>query len=61
MNTRFDYNNKYNAEHYARISALIPKDKKQAIEDFYKAKGFSSMSEFINYLIRKEMESDSEQ
>lgn len=52
-----EYDNNYSKEHYARISALIPKDKKPIVDAHYKMKGFSSMSEYINYLINKDMES----
>ena len=52
-----DYDNKYAKEHYARISALIPKEMKPEVEKHMKDKGFKKMSEYINYLIREDMKS----
>lgn len=52
-----DYDNQYAKEHYARISALIPKEMKPEVEQHMKNKGFKKMSEYINYLIREDMKS----
>lgn len=51
----YNYTNNYNSEHYARISALIPKADKSAIEQHYKRRGYKGMSEYIKALIRADM------
>lgn len=45
--SKFDYNNEYAAEHYDRITILLPKGRKEKIKEYCKSKDIS-MSEFIN-------------
>lgn len=52
------YRNDYNAEHYARISAIIPKERKSVIEAHYTAQGYKGMSEYINALIDRDMKGE---
>ena len=43
---KFDYNNEYAAEHYDRITILLPKGRKEKIKKYCTEKKIS-MSEFI--------------
>lgn len=45
--SKFDYNNEYAAEHYDRITILLPKGRKDKIKKYCQNKKIS-MSEFIN-------------
>lgn len=49
------YNNKYNREHYARLSVNVRPEEKPKIEAHWKKKGFKSFNSYVNDLIRKDM------
>lgn len=52
------YKNEYNKNAYDRLIINVPKGQKAEIEEYRKAKGYSSLNAFINELIRKEMQGE---
>ena len=53
------YKNDFQKEKYDRIIVNVPKGKKDTIEKHRKEKGYTSLNQYINDLIRKDMnESD---
>ncbi len=54
------YKNDFQKERYDRIILNVPKGKKPEIEDYRKKKGFKSLNEYINELIRRDMYEDSD-
>lgn len=53
------YNNKYNAEKYDRVTAMLPKGEKELLKEHADARG-ESVNSFINRAIRETMERDKE-
>lgn len=51
------YQNNFNKEHYDRLNIQVPKGQKAVITEHYKAHGFKSLNEYVNYLIREDMKS----
>lgn len=49
------YKNDYAREHYARLSVFVPIEDKEKIEKYCKNKGFKSLNAYINELIRRDM------
>lgn len=52
------YNNKYNKDNYDRLNIQVPKGKKKEIDEYRKAKGYSSLNAYVNELIRKDMQGE---
>ena len=52
---QFKYQNKYNKEHYARLSVNVPIEKKEEIENHYRKKGYKYFNTYVNDLIQKDM------
>lgn len=49
------YIQEYQKEKYDRCIFNVPKGKKQEIQAHFKAKGYESLNQYINDLIRKDM------
>lgn len=49
------YKNEFQKEKYDRIIVNVPKGKKKDIDTFRKQKGYTSLNQYINDLIRKDM------
>lgn len=49
------YKNDFARENYDRITVMVPKGKKEIIKAYVKANGYSSINEFINHAIEREM------
>lgn len=49
------YKNNFNKEHYDSLNIKVPKGQKAVITDYYKAHGFKSLNEYVNYLICEDM------
>lgn len=49
------YNNKYNKEHYARLSVQVSLEDRPAIDAHWKSHGYKSFNAYVNELIRKDM------
>lgn len=59
-NSNFDetkYKNDFNKLKYDRLNIQVPKGHKDIITKHYKNKGYKSLNEYVNTLIRKDMES----
>lgn len=50
-----EYKNQFAKENYDRCIFNVPKGKKKAIEEHYKAKGYKSLNSYINDLINADM------
>ena len=60
--TEFDsvkYKNEYNKTHYARLSVLVSIDDRPIIDGHWKQKGYKSFNAYVNDLIRKDMNENS--
>ena len=51
-----EYNNNYNKEKYDRFSLMLPKGKKEEIQDILEKTGDKSVNSFVNRLIDAELE-----
>lgn len=51
-----DYKNEFTRNNYDRLSIFVPKGRKSAMEEHYKAKGYKSLNAYINSLIQADME-----
>lgn len=51
-----EYNNNYNREKYDRFSLMLPKGKKEEIQDILEKTGDKSVNSFVNRLIDAELE-----
>lgn len=49
------YKNDFAKEKYDRIIVNVPKGNKKIIDEYRTEKGFSSLNQYINELIRKDM------
>lgn len=49
------YQNKYNKEHYARLSIQVPLEDRPMIDAYWKKRGYKSFNAYVNDLIRKDM------
>lgn len=49
------YQNKYNKEHYARLSIQVPLEDRYIIDNHWKSKGYKSFNAYVNELIRRDM------
>lgn len=49
----------YNKENYTEIKFRVKKGEKEIIEEHWKALGYKSLNEFINDLIKQDMEENS--
>ena len=49
------YKNDFAKEKYDRIIVNVPKGQKEIIENYRKNHGFSSLNQYINELIRRDM------
>lgn len=49
------YKNDFQKENYDRIIVNVSKGKKSEIEEYRRKKGFKSLNEYINELIRRDM------
>lgn len=54
--TNTKYKNKYNKEKYDRLNIQVPKGKKVLINEHWEKKGYKSLNEYVNCLIKKDME-----
>ena len=50
------YKNNFNKEHYDSLNIKIPKGQKTVITEHYKTQGYKSMNEYVNSLIREDMQ-----
>ena len=50
------YANEYNKKNYERLNIQFPKGKKEVIEEHWKKKGYKSLNQYVNDLIKKDME-----
>lgn len=50
------YANEYNKKNYERLNIQVPKGKKEVIEEHWKKKGYKSLNQYVNDLIKKDME-----
>lgn len=53
---KIQYNNEYNKANYDRCIFNVPKGRKIAIEEHYKAQGYKSLNAYVNALISADME-----
>lgn len=53
---KIQYNNEYNKANYDRCIFNVPKGRKIAIEEHYKAMGYKSLNAYVNALISADME-----
>lgn len=51
------YNNKYNKEHYARMSVQVNLEDRPTIDAHWKSQGYKSFNAYVNELIRRDMAS----
>lgn len=56
---KIKYNNSYNRESYDRFSLMLPKGKKEVIQNHAKLKG-ESINAFINRIIDEALKRDSD-
>lgn len=54
------YKNNFAKEKYDRIALNVPKGMKSEIEEYRKKKGFKSLNDYINEIIRRDMYEDSD-
>lgn len=54
--TNTKYKNKYNKEKYDRLNIQVPKGKKVLINEHCEKKGYKSLNEYVNCLIKNDME-----
>ncbi len=54
------YKNDYAREKYDKILLTMQKGKKKEVDDYRKQKGFKSLNEYINELIRRDMYEESD-
>lgn len=52
------YKNNFAKEKYDRIALNVPKGMKSEIEEYRKKKGFKSLNDYINEIIRRDMYED---
>lgn len=57
---QYQYQNEYNKEKYDRVNITFPKGKKELIEKHWKKKGYKSLNTYINELINKDMDLNTE-
>lgn len=55
MFNQYKYNNDYTKENYARLTVLIPKGAKRAVEEHIASKGYKSTSEYFKTLLARDM------
>lgn len=55
------YNNQYNKENYTAVTLRLKKGEKEFINEHWKKLGYGSLNEFINDLIKKDIEENSKQ
>lgn len=53
------YKNEFAKEKYDRIIVNVSKGQKEVIDNYRKQKGFTSLNQYINELIRKDMNENS--
>lgn len=53
------YIQEYQKEKYDRCIFNVPKGEKKRIQEHWQKKGFSSLNQYVNDLIRKDMNEDS--
>lgn len=59
MSQQFDkikYNNEYIKNNYDRLNIQVPKGQKTVIVEHLKAKGYKSLNEYVNALIKADMQ-----
>lgn len=54
---KYKYQNDFNKLNYDRLNIQVAKGQKEVITDHYKSKGYKSLNEYVNTLIRRDMES----
>lgn len=54
--TNTKYKNKYNKEKYDRLNIQVTKGKRDIINEHWKKEGYKSLNEYVNCLIKKDME-----
>lgn len=54
------YDNDYAKQNYDRCIFNVPKGQKAVINDYWKKKGYKSLNEYVNDLIKKDMEQTEE-
>lgn len=52
------YINDYMKEKYDRCIFNVPKGDKEKIQEHFRKKGFTSLNQYINELVRRDMEED---
>lgn len=52
------YNKKYNKENYTELKFRVPKGQKEAINNHWQSKGYTSLNSYINDLIKKDMNNE---
>lgn len=55
MFNQYKYNNDYTKENYARLTVLVPKGAKQAIEAHIASRGYKSTSDYFKSLLAHDM------
>lgn len=55
MSQNTDYKNKYAKENYDRVLICLPKGSKEKITNHFKKTGYKSMNDYINSLIKQDM------
>lgn len=56
MGQSTEYKNKFAKENYDRVLLVLPKGKKEEITKYYQEKGYKSFNQYINELIKRDMQ-----